>query len=52
MTEPDDMRMAQLEGHLQHWDNEVREARYALQLAELNRERARHALETYEEESQ
>ena len=44
----DDMRMAQLEGHLRHWDYEVDAAKKTLARAEHNRERARRDLEAYE----
>jgi len=49
-VDPEEMRKAQLEGHVKHCNNEVRQARYALEQAEANYQRACQALQTYQEE--
>jgi len=48
--DPEERRLAQLEGFVKHCDNEVRQARYALEQAEANYQRACQTLQTYQEE--
>jgi hypothetical protein len=50
VTPDEEQRLAVLEGVLRRWDATVIDARLALEHAEAMREKARHALQTYEEE--